>query len=112
MPKSMKDRFDYGQNPNKMQGGELISSYEYDYNRTQVAQKQGPAIFQALLSRCDFVKGICETYMLSCFVIRNRYLVDRPQRVIAVYDRRNHGGTLFTMRYARISRKELHIIRI
>ena len=28
---SLKERFDYGQNPNKTQGGELISSYECDY---------------------------------------------------------------------------------
>ena len=27
----MKERFDYGQNPDKTQGGELISSYECDY---------------------------------------------------------------------------------
>ena len=29
--KSLKERFDYGQNPDKTQGGELISSYECDY---------------------------------------------------------------------------------
>ena len=29
--RSLKDRFDYGQNPDKTQGGELISSYECDY---------------------------------------------------------------------------------
>ena len=28
---SMKDRFDYGQNPEKTQGGELISAYECDH---------------------------------------------------------------------------------
>lgn len=28
---SLKERFDYGQNPDKTQGGELISSYECDY---------------------------------------------------------------------------------
>ena len=28
---SLKDRFDYGQNPEKTQGGELISAYECDH---------------------------------------------------------------------------------
>ena len=28
---SLKERFDFGQNPDKTQGGELISSYECDY---------------------------------------------------------------------------------
>lgn len=28
---SLKERFDYGQNPDKTQGGELISCYECDY---------------------------------------------------------------------------------
>ena len=31
MAQSIKERFDYGQNPDKAEGGELISCYEYDY---------------------------------------------------------------------------------
>ena len=34
---SLKGRFDYGQNPEKTQGGELISAYECDH-RTAVAE--------------------------------------------------------------------------
>lgn len=33
---SLKDRFDYGQNPDKTQGGELISPYECDHQTADV----------------------------------------------------------------------------
>ena len=31
MPQSLKDRLDYGKNPDKTQGGELISAYQCDH---------------------------------------------------------------------------------
>lgn len=34
-------------------------------------------------------------------MIRNHYMVDHSQRVIAVYDGRSGGGTAATIRYAR-----------
>ncbi len=40
--------------------------------------------------------GICPLLLLE----RNRYMAGESQRVIAVYDGRERGGTLFTMRYA------------
>lgn len=68
--------------------------------------------FQALLQACDGIKVICQEYTPSCFMQRNRYMVRESQRVIAVYDGRNHGGTLFTMRYAHALDREIRVIRI
>lgn len=53
--------------------------------------------FQRLLLVCDQVR---ESYIPSCYMERNRYMVDHSQRVIAVYDGRKYGGTFSTIRYA------------
>lgn len=68
--------------------------------------------FHTLLQACNGIKVICPEYTPSCFMQRNRYMVRESQRVIAVYDGRDHGGTLFTMRYAHTLGREIRVIRI
>lgn len=68
--------------------------------------------FHALRKSCNEMKIECEKYKPSCFMLRNRYMVGESQRVIAVYDGRESGGTLFTMRYAHVLEREIHIIEI
>lgn len=68
--------------------------------------------FQKLLKACDGIKVVCNTYSKSCFFQRNRYMVAESQRVIAVYDGREQGGTLFTMRDAHAAGREIRVIRI
>lgn len=68
--------------------------------------------FQKLLKACDGIKVVCNTYSKSCFFQRNRYMVAESQRVIAVYDGREQGGTLFTMRDAHAAGREVRMIRI
>ena len=57
--------------------------------------------FQRLIRCCDVVKIHSDSYSKDCYMRRNRYMVDRSQRVIAVYDGRSTGGTAATVRYAR-----------
>lgn len=68
--------------------------------------------FHALLQACDGIKVMCQEYTPSCFMQRNRYMARESQRVIAVYDGRDRGGTLFTMRYAHTLGREILVIRI
>ena len=68
--------------------------------------------FHTLLESCNGIKIECEKYNPSCFMQRNRYMVNESQRVIAVYDGRESGGTLFAMRYAHVLEREIHIIEI
>lgn len=56
--------------------------------------------FQRLLKECDIVKVHTEQYSKSCYMVRNRYMVDSSTLVIAVYDGRISGGTASTIRYA------------
>ncbi len=55
--------------------------------------------YKSILNRADEVKFICEGYSKSCFHIRNRYMVDNSQRVIAAYTGEK-GGTKNTVLYA------------
>lgn len=47
----MKERFDYGQNPDKTQGGELISSYECDYMTSDAEFLLSKAKYKAATGR-------------------------------------------------------------
>ena len=48
---SLKDRFDYGQNPDKTQGGELISSYECDHMTADAEFLLAKAKYKAITGR-------------------------------------------------------------
>ena len=48
---SLKDRFDYGQNPEKTQGGELISAYECDYRTADAEFLLAKAKYKAVTGR-------------------------------------------------------------
>ena len=68
--------------------------------------------FHDLLRICDEVTVVCQEYTPSCFMRRNRYMAVKSQRVIAVYDGRDRGGTLYTMRYAHTLEKEVRVIEV
>lgn len=68
--------------------------------------------FHKLLRLCDGIKVESQTYAQSCYMERNRYMVSQSQRVIAVYDGREKGGTLFTMRYAHTLGRDVRVISI
>lgn len=67
---------------------------------------------QRLLAACDEVYVQQERYAPNCLLNRNRYMVSRAQRVIAFYDGRERGGAAFSIRYARILDKDVHIIML
>lgn len=68
--------------------------------------------FGKMLAACDEVKVFSERYSHGSYFVRNRYIVDESSRVIAVYDGRDSGGTVFTMQYARTKGKTVQGIRI
>lgn len=52
-----------------------------------------------LVGRCDFETMVQRSYDRGCMLRRNRYMVDRSSRLIAVYDGML-GGTMYTLAYA------------
>lgn len=65
-----------------------------------------------LLSACTDISVISEKYAPSVYMARNRYMVKCADRVIAVYDGREKGGTVSTIRFAHVQRKQIREIPI
>lgn len=69
-------------------------------------------VFQCLLKECDIVKVHTDRYSKSCYMVRNRYMIDCSALVIAVHDGRKSGGTAATIRYANRKGCDLREIRL
>jgi uncharacterized phage-like protein YoqJ len=66
--------------------------------------------FDGLLPRCDDVITLQGKYTPDCMHKRNRYIVDRANHLLAVYDGSGKGGTAYTVHYAQ--RKNRQILTI
>ena len=53
-----------------------------------------------LVGHCDRETMVQRHYDRGCMLRRNRYMVDRSSRLIAVYDGLLLGGTMYTVSYA------------
>jgi len=58
------------------------------------------AEYAAILDACNYETLVQHTYDRGCMMRRNRYMVDRSARIIAVYDGVPKGGTAQTLAYA------------
>lgn len=67
---------------------------------------------KALIDLCAEIYVAVEDYRPSVYAKRNRYMVERSDRVIAVYDGREKGGTVGTIRLAHTMKKELREIAV
>ena len=65
-----------------------------------------------MLEACADVVVIREEYQPSVYSHRNRYMVEHSDRVIAVYDGREKGGTAGTIRFTHTMKKELREIPV
>ena len=64
-----------------------------------------------ILDRCDYETLVQHHYDRGCMMRRNRYMVDRANRIIAVYDGVPQGGTAQTLLYALRQGLETDILR-
>ena len=62
------------------------------------------------MRRADKVTFVSEEYSSDCMLKRNRYMVDKSELVIAVFNGTKSGGTWYTINYARRSGKQVEII--
>ena len=63
-----------------------------------------------LLRAADKIEQMCSNYQRGCYHMRNRYMVDNCDLLIAIYNGENKGGTAYTVNYAREWGKEILII--
>lgn len=66
--------------------------------------------YEKILSRCDKIVTLQETYTSDCMQKRNRYMVEKADIIIAVWDKRINGGTAKTVEYAQSINKPVIII--
>ena len=53
-----------------------------------------------ILDQCNYETLVQHSYDRFCMMRRNRYMVDRSARIIALYDGQPVGGTAQTLAYA------------
>ena len=67
---------------------------------------------RAMLEACAKVAVISEEWASNVYMQRNRYMVSRADRVIAVYDGREKGGTVSTIRMVHAQKKEMREVPV
>lgn len=67
--------------------------------------------YRSVLDRSDMVTVLQEKYSRGCLQKRNRYLVEKADLVLAVWNG-TKGGTEYTIKYGRKLNKELIIINV
>lgn len=71
--------------------------------------EQDQTRYYNLLFDCNKRTLCSPAYHRGCFHVRNRYMVDAAQRVIAVYDG-SGGGTGYTVSYAQSKGRDVRIV--
>ena len=68
--------------------------------------------YRAILEQCNFETVVQHRYDRGCMMRRNRYMVDRSVRLIAVYDGAPKGGTFNTLAYAMRQGLKIDILEV
>ena len=66
--------------------------------------------YQSILNSADEINLISERYTPECMLKRNRYMVDKSELVIAVFNGVQSGGTWYTVKYADSKNKRVELI--
>ena len=88
---------------------ELVAVIPYQKRLDNLRQKKRT---YEILESCADIVVIREEYQPSVYSHRNRYMVEHSDRVIAVYDGREEGGTAGTIRFTHTLKKELREIPV
>lgn len=88
---------------------ELVAVIPYQKRLDSLREKKRT---DEILDACADVVVIREEYQPSVYSRRNRYMVEHSDRVIAVYDGREDGGTAGTIRFTHMLEKELREIPV
>jgi uncharacterized phage-like protein YoqJ len=65
--------------------------------------------YALILEKCDDIKIISRTYYPGCMFSRDRYMVDNSDYVVALL-RHTHGGTYYTVSYAKSKNKPIIVV--
>ena len=62
--------------------------------------------YAAIMAKADFIKEVCSHYSRGCYQIRNEWMVDSAELVIA-YVKYSWGGASKTLEYAKRKMKQI-----
>ena len=68
--------------------------------------------YENILKRADNINLISKQYTPECMLERNRYMVDKSELVIAVFNGIEQGGTWYTISYAKKENKVIELINL
>lgn len=68
--------------------------------------------YEKILKRADEVNLVSERYTPECMLKRNRYMVDKSELVIAVFNGIEKGGTWYTISYAKKENKVILLLNL
>ena len=88
---------------------ELVALIPYQKRLDNLREKRRT---YEMLEACTDIVVIREKYQPSVYSQRNRYMVEHSDRVIAVYDGREKGGTAGAIRFTNVLKKELREIPV
>ena len=66
--------------------------------------------YDSILKRADEINLISERYNPKSMLNRNRYMIDKSELIIAVFNGIEQGGTWYTINYANKENKHIEII--
>lgn len=79
-------------------------------NQTLKWTREDKLRYESILERADKISLISKRYSPDCMLKRNRYMVDKSDLVIAVFNGTESGGTWYTIHYAKNQNKHMEII--
>lgn len=68
--------------------------------------------YESILKCADEINIVSDMYTPECMLKRNRYMVDKSQLVIAVFNGIEQGGTWYTINYAKRENKVIELINL
>lgn len=81
-------------------------------NQTKMWSKSETDRYNSIITKADKVTYISESYSANCMMMRNKYMVDMSNVVIAVWNGEMRGGTWNTIEYARGKMKPIDLILV
>ena len=81
-------------------------------DQTKLWNRHDVARYNKILKRADFSIIMSEKYTRNCMLERNRYMVDKSDYVFAVWNGERHGGTWYTIEYAKKNHKPVGILNL
>ncbi len=68
--------------------------------------------YKRILNRADKISIVSQYYTPECMLKRNRFMVDKSELVIAVFNGIEKGGTWYTINYAKRKNKNMELIEL